>query len=116
MPSKVISFPGIRCCGSLIHSSSVWSFHTMSDDLRAGEYRLKLSKPPAFLFHKFARLGPVMFLSGCKEWQAAHAPNTRGPRGAFPLVPAASNTDATASGAATTAISRKGSFIFMVDL
>jgi hypothetical protein len=88
----------------------------MSEDLRAGEYRLKLGNLPAFLFHKFARLGPVMFLSGCKEWQAAHAPNTRCPRGALPLMPEASNTDATASGAATTTISRRGSFFFMVDL
>jgi hypothetical protein len=32
------------------------------------------------------------------------------------LMPEANNTDATASGAATTAISRRGSFIFMVDL
>src|SRR5882672_748704 len=52
----------------------------MFADLRAGEYRLKLATLPAFRFHKPARFGPVMFWSSCKEWQAAHALNTRWPR------------------------------------
>jgi hypothetical protein len=88
----------------------------MFEDLRAEEYRLKLVRLPAFLFHNFAKLGPVMFLSGCSEWQAAHAANTRCPRVEFPEMPEANSTEATTSGVATTTISKKGSFRFMVDL
>ena len=37
MPWKVISLPGIRCCGSSIQSSSVLSLQTTPDDLSADE-------------------------------------------------------------------------------
>src|SRR5262249_58700071 len=37
MPGNVIVFPGMKCCGSLIHSSSVSSVQMMPADLSAGE-------------------------------------------------------------------------------
>src|SRR5262249_10827331 len=83
MPANVISLPGTTCCGSLIHSSSVSSPQTMFEFFKAGEYRVKLATLPAFLFQRLARLGPVIFRSGFKEWQAEQAPNTRWPRVVF---------------------------------
>src|SRR5579875_2986592 len=85
MPGNVISLPGTKCCGSAIQSSSVFSFHWMWEDWRAGESRPKLGSVPAFRFQTPARLGPVMFRSGCKEWHAAQAPKKmRWPRAALP--------------------------------
>src|SRR5262249_10838700 len=64
IPGNVIVFPGIKCCGSLIHSSSVSSVQIMPADLSAGEQRGKLAKDPDFRFQTSDKLRPVTFPTG----------------------------------------------------
>src|SRR5262249_6138766 len=111
MPGNVISLPGTTCCGSLIHASNVLSSQTMFDDLKAGEYRVKLGRLPAFLFHKLARLGPVIFRSGWREWQAAHAPNMRWPCVGFAFWAWTNVPAAMSNGGTKTMANRRSAFI-----
>src|SRR5215475_5057779 len=113
MPANVISFPGTTCCGSFIHASSVSSFQTMFDFFKAGEYRVKLATLPAFLFQRLARLGPVIFRSGCKEWQAAQAPNTRWPRVGFAFCAYTKVPTAMRKAAPNVMAARGGESVFM---
>src|SRR5436189_2279148 len=84
MPGKVIVFPGMTCCGFSSHASSVLSSQMMSEDASAGEYRVKLSTVPVLRFQRPARLGPLMFLLGFKEWHAAQFSKTFAPRDGLP--------------------------------
>src|SRR5207302_9327189 len=99
-PAKLMKFPGTAFSGFAIHASSARSFHTMPDFLSAAEYLPKDSSEPALRPHTPARLGPVMLRPGSREWQAAHAWNTRVPRVASPGFCAAAGASARARAAA----------------
>src|SRR5579864_2544178 len=80
MPGKVIVVLGTRAFGDLIQVSRVFASQLMPDAFSAGEYRSKLARLPAFRPQTPVRLGPVMFRSARREWQAAHVRNTVAPR------------------------------------
>src|SRR5258708_18204297 len=88
MPGTFIRLCGMNCAGFASHLSSVCAFQTTSEDLRAGEYRSKLLRPPALRSHTSARLGPVMLRSGCTEWHGAQTRKLLTPRWASPAAPA----------------------------
>src|SRR4051794_9887157 len=111
MPGNVIVFPGMKCCGSLIHSSRVSPFQDAGGFERGGVAR-EAGQDPDFRFHNSAKLGPVMLRLGSSEWQATQARYRRSP---FDVLPTSAVARYESAGSKSTAVATDW-MRFIVDL